>query len=99
VTDDPGVARERTQLAWGRTAASFAAVGLAVLRTSPAVGAVVMAMSATVWSMGRLSGRQPAGATLGRGLTQRRKVQLIAAATTLVSLTGLTLTISSFPWP
>lgn len=92
--DDPGLARERTQLAWGRTAASFAAVGLAVLRTDPAVGVVVMVLSATVWSMGRLSSRrEPAAGALGHGLTQRRKVQLIAAATTLVSLVALTLAI------
>lgn len=100
MTDDSGVARERTQLAWGRTAASFAAVSLAVLRTSPVVGVVVMAMSATVWSMGRLScRREPAGTTLGHGLTQRRRVRLIAAATSLVSLVALALTISSLPRP
>ncbi len=45
---DPGLARERTQLAWSRTAISFAAVGVAILRTDRATGALVIAMSAAV---------------------------------------------------
>lgn len=92
---DPGLARERTQLAWGRTAASFAAVGLAVLRTDLIVGAVIMAMGATVWGIGRLSGPRRAGSGFASGLTQRRKVQLIATATTLVSLVALALAVAS----
>jgi uncharacterized membrane protein YidH (DUF202 family) len=87
MTDDPGLARERTQLAWNRTAASFAVVGLAVLRASPAAGAVTMAMGAAVWGIGRL-GR-------GRALDQRRKLRLIAVATTGVCL--LSLVIALFP--
>jgi uncharacterized membrane protein YidH (DUF202 family) len=31
----PGLARERTELAWTRTAVSFAAVGVAILKTNP----------------------------------------------------------------
>jgi hypothetical protein len=90
---DPGLARERTQLAWSRTAISFAAVGVAILRTERAAGAVVIAMSAAVWALGRLPGHERAETGPGRGLTRRRTVQLIAAATTLVSLIALALVV------
>jgi uncharacterized membrane protein YidH (DUF202 family) len=92
---DPGLARERTQLAWSRTAISFAAVGVAILRTERAAGAIVIAMSAAVWGLGRLPAHERAEAERGHGLSQRRTVQLIAAATTLVSLVALTLAVVS----
>jgi uncharacterized membrane protein YidH (DUF202 family) len=92
---DPGLARERTQLAWSRTAISFAAVGVAILRTDRAAGAVVIAMSAAVWGLGRLPSHERAEAERGHGLTQRRTVQLITVATTLASLVALTLTVVS----
>jgi uncharacterized membrane protein YidH (DUF202 family) len=92
--DDPGLAQERTQLAWSRTAISFAAVGAAILHTDRAAGAVVIAMSAAVWGLGRLPAHERAEA--GRGLTRRRTVQLIAVATTLVSLVALALALLSY---
>jgi uncharacterized membrane protein YidH (DUF202 family) len=42
---DPGLARERTALAWTRTAISVAALGGAMLKTNPPAGIVVLAMS------------------------------------------------------
>src|SRR5262245_11103021 len=39
----PGAAAERTRLAWQRTAISFGAVGLVMLREEPAAGALVLA--------------------------------------------------------
>ena len=91
---DPGLARERTQLAWSRTAISFAAVGVAILHTDRAAGAVVIAMSAGIWGLGRLPAHQHAEAERGRGLTRRRTVQLITVATTVVSLVALTLSVA-----
>jgi uncharacterized membrane protein YidH (DUF202 family) len=90
---DPGLARERTQLAWSRTAVSFAAVGAAILRTEHAAGALVIAMSAVIWALGRLPAHERADGERRRGLTQRRTLQLITAATTLVSLASLALAI------
>ncbi len=93
---DPGLAQERTQLAWSRTAISFAAVGAAILHTDRAAGAVVIAMSAAVWGIGRLPAHERGEAGRGRGLTRRRTVQLITVATTLVSLVALTLSLLSY---
>jgi uncharacterized membrane protein YidH (DUF202 family) len=51
---DPGLARERTSLAWTRTAISFAALGGAVLKVSVSSGLVILAMAALVWQLGRM---------------------------------------------
>jgi len=91
---DPGLARERTQLAWSRTAISFAAVGAAILHTDRAAGAVVIVMSAAVWGIGQLPAHERAEA--GRSPTRRRTVQLITVATTLVSVVALTLSLLSY---
>jgi uncharacterized membrane protein YidH (DUF202 family) len=49
---DPGLARERTSLAWTRTAISFAALGGVVLKVSVAFGLIILAMAAIVWRLG-----------------------------------------------
>jgi uncharacterized membrane protein YidH (DUF202 family) len=83
---DPGLARERTSLAWTRTAISFAALGGALLKTTPAIGALVLSMSALVWGLGRMTHRSgPPEAT-------RRLQQLMITVTvTLVSAVALCL--------
>jgi uncharacterized membrane protein YidH (DUF202 family) len=55
---DPGLAAERTTLAWARTAIAFAAVGGAMLRKEPIAGVVVLAMTPLIWTLGRFVGRR-----------------------------------------
>ena len=86
---DPGLARERTDLAWTRTAVSFAALGAAMLRTSTATGAIVMVIGAAVWGLGQLSARETQSTTIGRRPDRRHTVQLITAVTTLVAAVAL----------
>ncbi len=86
---DPGLAAERTELAWTRTAISFAAVGGALLRTHPAVGIPVLALSLLIWELGRLP-RKP-----GTGHARTRHLQLIAVAVTGVALAALAITLIS----
>jgi uncharacterized membrane protein YidH (DUF202 family) len=90
---DPGLARERTDLAWTRTAISFAALGAAIMRTNALTGALVMLTGAAVWGLGQLSARETQPTTRRRRLGHRRTVQLITAATTLMSAIALTLTL------
>ena len=82
---DPGLAGERTELAWTRTAISFAALGGAILKVTPAVGVLILAASGLVWGIGRLarrSGRR-------RADDRRHLLLLITIAVTLVSLVAL----------
>jgi uncharacterized membrane protein YidH (DUF202 family) len=51
---DPGHARERTSLAWTRTAIGFAALGGAVLKVSIVPGLIILLMAPLVWHLGRL---------------------------------------------
>jgi uncharacterized membrane protein YidH (DUF202 family) len=55
----PGLARERTSLAWTRTALSFAAVGGVVLKKDVAVGLVILAVVPLIWHVGNLANRRP----------------------------------------
>ena len=80
---DPGTARERTELAWSRTAISFGAVGGAILKTSMAAGLVVLAISIPIWSLRRLF---PAAATT---TARPRQLLLVTVTVTAVSLVAL----------
>jgi len=82
---DPGLARERTELAWTRTAVAFAALGAAILKYRPVIGLPVLVLSAVVWRLGRL----PAPARGGH--TRDRRPLLITVTTVGVSLVALAL--------
>jgi uncharacterized membrane protein YidH (DUF202 family) len=79
---DPGLARERTRLAWARTAIAFAAVGAVVLRKELVVGAIVLAMAPLIWWLGRFA----SGAW---GAEQPRRLLLVTVAVTAVSLLAI----------
>jgi hypothetical protein len=51
---DPGMARERTSLAWTRTAISFAAAGAAIVKTHLVAGLIVLALGVITWSLRKL---------------------------------------------
>jgi uncharacterized membrane protein YidH (DUF202 family) len=55
----PGLARERTHLAWTRTALSFAAVGGVLLKRDVAAGLIVIATVPVIWELGRLASQHP----------------------------------------
>jgi uncharacterized membrane protein YidH (DUF202 family) len=82
---DPGLARERTELAWTRTAIGFAGLGAALLKYRPVVGLPVLVLSAVVWRLGRLPG------TAGAGDVRDRRLLLITVTTVGVSLAALVL--------
>jgi uncharacterized membrane protein YidH (DUF202 family) len=78
---DPGLAAERTTLAWARTAIAFAAVGAAMLRKEPVAGLIVLAMTPLIWTLGRFV-RQPAE----RPEQLSRRLLLVTVIVVVVSL-------------
>jgi uncharacterized membrane protein YidH (DUF202 family) len=74
---DPGLARERTVLAWTRTAISFAAVGGVVLKREVVPGLILLAMGPAIYVVGRLSYSRP------------EKHKLVTAAIVAVALVAL----------
>ena len=52
---DPGLARERTSLAWTRTAISFAALGGTVLKVNVVTGLIILAIAPVIWQLGRVT--------------------------------------------
>jgi uncharacterized membrane protein YidH (DUF202 family) len=53
---DPGLARERTRLAWTRTSIAFAAVGAAMLKGELIPGLIVLSTTPLIWGVGHFAG-------------------------------------------
>jgi uncharacterized membrane protein YidH (DUF202 family) len=79
----PGLARERTRLAWSRTVIAFAAVGGALLKTSIAAGAIVVVTAVVLWQLFRVF---PAEADSGARPARLRLVAITVAGVSLVAL-------------
>jgi uncharacterized membrane protein YidH (DUF202 family) len=88
---DPGLARERTSLAWTRTAIGFAAIGAALLHKYVAVGVAVLVLSGIVQTCGRL------GRPGGPGQARPWPLLIIALAVTGIALAALAIAVFGPP--
>ncbi len=79
---DPGLARERTSLAWTRTAISFAAVGGVVLKRDVIAGLILLALAPAVYLVGRLAYSRPG------------KLKLVTATIVAVALVALVVSLT-----
>lgn len=77
--NDRGLARERTVLAWTRTALSFGAVGGVVVKSHVITGLVIMALAPVIWQLGRLTRNDP----------RPRRIRVITGTVVLVALIAL----------
>jgi len=85
----PGTAAERTRLAWQRTAITFGAVGLAMLRGEPVAGLIVLALTPLIWALGRyVSATAPPEARSRRLLLVAVAVTGVAVVATVAALLG-----------
>jgi uncharacterized membrane protein YidH (DUF202 family) len=85
---DPGLARERTRLAWTRSSISFTAIGVVILKDRPLVGIPVLLLSALIWTVGRMP-RTP-----GRGGVARRRVLFVAICVAVVAAVALAIALA-----
>jgi|SRR5579875_1024718 len=86
---DPGLARQRTRLAWVRTTIAFAALGAAVLKTNIPAGIAALAMTPLVALTGHLSRHSvPGRARPGHLLLTAVAITAVAVAVLVLVLLG-----------
>ena len=85
---DPGLARERTRLAWARTAIAFAAVGAAMLKRQVIPGAIVLALTPLIWALGTFASRAWPEPRPARLLAVTVTVTAVAVLALVIALTG-----------
>jgi uncharacterized membrane protein YidH (DUF202 family) len=83
---DPGLARQRTQLAWTRTAISFAALGVAILKVDIVAGLIVAGSSLVIWALSR--------AAVGGVASWPRSRQLLLVTITVVAVSLVALVVA-----
>ena len=88
---DAGLARERTSLAWTRTAIAFGALGGTVLKVNVASGLIILAIAPVVWQLGRVT--QGGGAGTGLRAVGATRLFLITVSIVAVSLLCLIIAI------
>jgi uncharacterized membrane protein YidH (DUF202 family) len=88
----PGLARERTTLAWARTALSFAALGGVMLKVNVVTGLIILAVAPVVWQLGRVT----RGGESGSGLPEVGATRLFVIAVTIVAVALLCLIVAVF---
>jgi uncharacterized membrane protein YidH (DUF202 family) len=87
----PGLARERTDLAWTRSAIAFLALGAALLKIRLAAGLPVIALGVVIWLLGHVSPRRDR-----TGLASRRML-LVTIAVTSLAVVAVVLTLVGPP--
>jgi uncharacterized membrane protein YidH (DUF202 family) len=88
---DPGLARERTSLAWNRTAIAFAALGGTVLKANVISGLIILAIAPVIWQLGRVS--RGSGRKAGFSPVGAYRLFTIAIAIVAVALLSLLIAI------
>ena len=83
----PGLAKERTSLAWTRTAIAFGALGGVVLKENVITGLIILAIAPLVWQLGRVSGDVATGAFLPAvGVNRIRLITVSIVAVSVLCL-------------
>jgi uncharacterized membrane protein YidH (DUF202 family) len=86
--EDTGLARERTSLAWTRTALSFGAVGGVIVKSHVIIGLIVLGIAPLIWQIGRLAGQEPPERVGGRNRLITITLIAVAVLALVVSFLG-----------
>jgi len=89
---DRGLAKERTDLAWTRTAISFAAAGAAILKSQLIPGIVVLALGLGTWGLRRVF-----PAFSADDASRRRRLLLVTIAVTTAAVVALAVVVTARP--
>jgi uncharacterized membrane protein YidH (DUF202 family) len=82
--EDRGLSRERTALAWTRTALSFGAVGGVIVKSHAVLGLVVLGCAPVIWQLGRVTMKEVPGERLDRRMRMILAVIIAVAVLALV---------------
>jgi uncharacterized membrane protein YidH (DUF202 family) len=92
----PGLAQERTSLAWTRTAIAFAALGGVVLKANVVTGLIILAIAPVIWQLGRVTrGSAPADERLP-AIPVAGATRLFIIAVTIAAVALLCLMVAIF---
>ena len=92
----PGLAQERTSLAWTRTAIAFAALGGVVLKANVITGLIILAIAPVIWQLGRVTrGSAPADERLP-AMPVAGATRLFIIAVTIAAVALLCLVVAIF---
>jgi len=101
---DPGLARERTALAWNRSGlALMVAVAIMLRRLWPLEGTtsvviiMVLAVGAILWATGMLLSRRPTSDLNASGVATRSHFQILTMGTLVLAFAGFLLGLLSTP--
>jgi uncharacterized membrane protein YidH (DUF202 family) len=89
----PGLAQERTSLAWTRTAISFAALGGVVLKADVVTGLIILALAPLIWELGRVTRGSATGAGEHPPVVDATRLFIIAVTIAAVALICLIIAI------
>jgi len=99
-TPGPGLAAERTDLAWNRSGLAFLACGVAIMRglarphlshANVAVGVVVLVLGSAVWALGGILARRRVRVDRGRARADATDLVPIAIGTAAVGIAAFIL--------
>jgi uncharacterized membrane protein YidH (DUF202 family) len=97
---DPGLASERTDLAWNRSGLSLIACGVIVakglvvsepVRARAAVGVTILVLGALTWALGAWQARRRSGPGLARHTARPVDLLPVAAGTAAVGIAAFAL--------
>ena len=92
----PGLAQERTSLAWTRTAIAFAALGGVVLKTNVITGLIILAVAPVIWQLGRVTRGGPAASDGLPAIPLAGATRLFIIAVTIAAVALLCLIVAIF---
>ena len=93
----PGLAQERTTLAWTRTAIAFAALGGVMLKENVVTGLIIMSVAPVIWQLGRVTrGGAPEAGDRQQSMPVVGPNRLFVIAMTIAAMALLCLLVAIF---